>query len=406
MNEDKFWEIIQRVHDKSSKDMDAKSESIKNEIEKLSDDETRQFSIIFDSMMDKAYSWNLWGAAYIINGGCSDDSFTDFRSSLISRGKIAFETALSNPDSLADQEYDEDLWFYEGYQYAITDGLEAVLGEIPNRVTPYPEIPAGDEWSEEELENLYPKLSAMFGEEWGDEKLDQLHSSPSAKFAEKIDDDFISIAEHIINTIQSNFLEEHEFLPATLSSFEELDKNFYATTQKYMEEIGFTYIADLENRNISKQGIQTCIRTMHHPETKAMAAFFYVPSLQIGFLELESVLTNNSFIVNTTTPKSNAITTFPTINMEYHPVDISASQLYSAHLEHVMKILSVNKNTKCISITSYDDIVKTQNLMNKIKHDKLASIGWVTLEYLKNQTHGDEEFAAKIYEAAQQILKD
>ena len=67
--------------------------------------------------MADAYTWDLWGAAYLINGGCSDDGFAYFRSWLISRGRAAYEEAVRDPDSLADlvdpdrDDYEfEDLW--------------------------------------------------------------------------------------------------------------------------------------------------------------------------------------------------------------------------------------------------------------------------------------------------------
>src|SRR5271169_5861141 len=72
----------------------------------LRKDDAREFAVLFDSMMDRAYSYGLWGAAYVIHGGCGDDAFTDFRASLISRGKEAFERAIRDPDSLADEECD------------------------------------------------------------------------------------------------------------------------------------------------------------------------------------------------------------------------------------------------------------------------------------------------------------
>jgi hypothetical protein len=34
-------------------------------------------------------------------------------------------------------EFDEDAWFYEGYQYAVTDGVKAAAGSIVNRETPH-----------------------------------------------------------------------------------------------------------------------------------------------------------------------------------------------------------------------------------------------------------------------------
>lgn len=34
----------------------------------------------------KTYDWDLWGAAYLINGGASDDGFDYFRGWLLSQG--------------------------------------------------------------------------------------------------------------------------------------------------------------------------------------------------------------------------------------------------------------------------------------------------------------------------------
>ncbi len=52
--------------------------------------------------------------------------------SLISRRRQAYESAISNPESLADEGFDEDAWFYEGYQYAVADGVEAAVGSVSN----------------------------------------------------------------------------------------------------------------------------------------------------------------------------------------------------------------------------------------------------------------------------------
>ncbi|MFD6821443.1 DUF4240 domain-containing protein [Streptomyces sp. NPDC060085] len=41
-------------------------------------------------------------AAYLIGGGCSNDSFMDFRAGLIALGRDWYEKATADPDSLAD----------------------------------------------------------------------------------------------------------------------------------------------------------------------------------------------------------------------------------------------------------------------------------------------------------------
>jgi len=163
MDEAEFWLIVQRAHDAAGADMGRKCDALRQQIAALSKDDALAFAQHFDAMMDKAYCWPLWGAAYVINGGCGDDSFTDFRAALISRGRPAFQHALSDPDSLADEDPGQSDWFYEGYQYAVMRGVEAVAGKRPPRRTPVPDQPSGAEWQEDEVYTLFPKLSAKFG---------------------------------------------------------------------------------------------------------------------------------------------------------------------------------------------------------------------------------------------------
>jgi hypothetical protein len=161
MDETGFWKIVQDANDASGGNMERKCGVVRQKISALPAADAIEFAQLFDAMMGKAYSHALWGAAYVINGGCSDDTFDDFCSSLISRGRQAFERALSNPDSLADEPDDDEDWFYEGYEYAVTYGVEAAAGHWPQSTMP--DQPAGTEWQEDDLDVLYPKLSAKFG---------------------------------------------------------------------------------------------------------------------------------------------------------------------------------------------------------------------------------------------------
>ena len=168
MNEEKFWELIQDAAKQSDGVMDVKCERVKVAINHLSIEDAKIFSGIFDDKMDRAYSWPLWGAAYVMGGGCSDDTFIDFRSSLISRGKEKFDEALSNPDSLASEEFDEDAWFFEGFQYAVAESVESVIGAALPRNSPHPKDPSGTPWDEDsdELKAKYPKLWIAFEDNW------------------------------------------------------------------------------------------------------------------------------------------------------------------------------------------------------------------------------------------------
>src|ERR1700683_4262441 len=102
MNIDKFWNIVERVHAASSQDMDAKCKLLGQELRRLPPSEVESFEGHFFDLWYRAYNWEVWDAAYIINGGCSDDGFMDFRAVLISLGRSTYEEAINNADSLAD----------------------------------------------------------------------------------------------------------------------------------------------------------------------------------------------------------------------------------------------------------------------------------------------------------------
>ena len=94
-----FWEHIEKSR---RRDADEHEERLVARLAKRPVNDILDFAHIWDEMLYRTYTWNLWGAAYLINGGCSDDGFRDFRVWLVGRGRHAYEHALKNPDSLAD----------------------------------------------------------------------------------------------------------------------------------------------------------------------------------------------------------------------------------------------------------------------------------------------------------------
>jgi len=59
------------------------------------------FAQPLSDLLDRSYRVDLWAAAYLINGGASDDGFDYFRGWLISQGQTVYDEALADPDSLA-----------------------------------------------------------------------------------------------------------------------------------------------------------------------------------------------------------------------------------------------------------------------------------------------------------------
>jgi hypothetical protein len=217
--------------------------------------------------------------------------------------------------------------------------------------------------------------------------------------------DYSAMAQSILTSVRSNFLPEHEYALATAGAFKDLDLNFYRKTQSALEALGFELVADMEDRTVSRAGsVVTFIRTMRQPDTDAMAAFFFVSPLARGFAEFETLLSDGHFIVDTTIPQGDSIADFPAIDTAYHAPGSDPREMLNAHSRRVRERLSRQKGTKVESIATFEAIVHAQNLMNRSKHDHLASIGWVPLDYIKRQARGDDEMARGIHAAIQDIL--
>lgn len=164
MTEDRFWTLIAKSREEST-DCDEQAAKLVQLLSSQPAAEVQAFDDIFASQLQTAYRWDLWGAAYIINGGCSDDGFEYFRCWLIGQGRTIYEGALADPDSLADAlTGEEDEVECEDLLYVADRAHEALTGSsLPARQFCGPAAPQGDQWDEEELDSLFPRLSSKFG---------------------------------------------------------------------------------------------------------------------------------------------------------------------------------------------------------------------------------------------------
>ena len=165
MTEKDFWNLFAAARKEAGDDATYENDGpqiLQDLLENLPAAEIADFDRIFNEKYYAAYRWDLWAAAYIIGGGCSDDGFMDFRSELISRGQAVYEAALKNPESLADVE--PSVEGLEGWQYVAGRAYATKTNgqEIPDTGVRQAEDPAGERWEEDDVYSLYPKLAAKF----------------------------------------------------------------------------------------------------------------------------------------------------------------------------------------------------------------------------------------------------
>jgi hypothetical protein len=97
MDSKQFWDLVAIS---SRPTQDEQEQALRAQLERLEKDDIVAFDVRLWHLLGQANRVDLWAAAYLIRGGCSDDSFLYFRCWLISRGKKVFEAALANPDTL------------------------------------------------------------------------------------------------------------------------------------------------------------------------------------------------------------------------------------------------------------------------------------------------------------------
>jgi hypothetical protein len=180
MDHEEFWTLIEST---KGGGCEQHAQRLEARLRALPPNQILAFERRQRQLLAEAFRWDLWGAAYLIQGGCSDDGFEFFRGWLIGQGRAVFEAALRDPDSLAEHPQVRPvtpatrwdlLLACEALLEVAADAYETITGEeLTDVYEPDPELrhrlqhgPAGDDWDfddDGEMRRRYPKLWAKLG---------------------------------------------------------------------------------------------------------------------------------------------------------------------------------------------------------------------------------------------------
>lgn len=169
MGIDEFWDLVERARERASdaSDIEDVAERLVEVLAAQGPERIREADVHLNTLMARAYGYRLWGAAYVMNGGCSDDGFDYFLGWLIGQGRAVFERALADPDSLADVVSAEDEDFQsEELMSAPWSAYERATGRhLPDSpAIVRPELGAGWDFDNAaEMSARYPRLTAILG---------------------------------------------------------------------------------------------------------------------------------------------------------------------------------------------------------------------------------------------------
>lgn len=176
LNEDRYWKLIDVARQRAAGDADEQVGILATLLDPLEPADLVGFRLRTDKLLYDTYTSKMWCAGYIMNGGCSDDSFEYFRLWVISRGREVYENAKADPDTLAavvDAEGEvQEFYDLESLWYAANDAFEKKTGKdlyeyvdesFEFREGKYPEFDF--DWDEEDPESmkaLCPRLFERF----------------------------------------------------------------------------------------------------------------------------------------------------------------------------------------------------------------------------------------------------
>ncbi|MCZ0209984.1 DUF4240 domain-containing protein [Streptomyces achromogenes] len=166
MDETEFWELIDSTRQAAGGDPEEQADLLVERLLALDPERVLDFARHFEARYNRAYRWDLWGAAWLLLDGCSDDAFDFFRCWLIGQGREVFEGALHDPDALAgllgefDEEIDGD---GEELGYAADEAYEQLTGTVAPELglAPAPAEPEGTPLDLEDdrvLAERFPRL--------------------------------------------------------------------------------------------------------------------------------------------------------------------------------------------------------------------------------------------------------
>jgi Protein of unknown function (DUF4240) len=172
MRTDEFWAVVDVATADRPGSPDEVAKRAAAELATRDPDEIVAWDRHFGKVMVASGTDDLWAAAYLINGGCSDEGFDAFRGWLIAHGRDAVARSVKDPDSLADMPAvraaadsgtvfeAEEVLSIAAQAYELATGGPLPASE-PVRTRP----DSGDLWdfdNEDEMRRRLPRLAELF----------------------------------------------------------------------------------------------------------------------------------------------------------------------------------------------------------------------------------------------------
>lgn len=171
MKDRQFWDIIERSLASSRGSSERQAAELEEILAALPPAQIASFDASFTAKTDALYSWEIWGAVYVLLEYCADDCFEYFRNWVVGQGRDYYAAVSLDPLALGDgrlandaEAGDAELLDYASVDaYARASGGRDLYEDYPdNPASATGSEPAGTRsWDEENVADFYPDLEPI-----------------------------------------------------------------------------------------------------------------------------------------------------------------------------------------------------------------------------------------------------
>ncbi len=212
------------------------------------------------------------------------------------------------------------------------------------------------------------------------------------RLARRLNAQLKSAADSIVGGARAMYQDVHEYREATDADLDGLDREFYESSKRQLEALGWRHLGDIVDLTIERlKGAAAVIRVMTSPDGTTYVGFFHLrasfshlPAEAILTYDVTTEFTDGEFLLTSNTAETNLMTTPPGIRNLKFPRQTPLEELLPAHEAEKQKLLAARgADGGCVVVSTLADAIESEKRQQAIKNKFRSGAGYVQSEEVK-----------------------
>ena len=196
----------------------------------------------------------------------------------------------------------------------------------------------------------------------------------------KMGDDIVGNTRKMYDTI-------HEFRDADEDDFTGLDRGFYESTQRAMEDRGFRHLGDIVDETIEEvQNMTVPIRVMTSADGTTHVGFYHaaiqaphLPGQKLQIYDLSCEFSDGEFMLTSNTAETDLMTPPPQMHYDRRPLATTLEEMLSLHETRKQQMLAAKaaNGVTCIVVNTLEEALASERRQQVVKNAFRKDIGFV-----------------------------